>query len=302
MESIQNQLIVLIARVDKLESLLLDVKSREDVVEKVEKVEKLENIVEKVVVEKKESILMPWIGIANENCCQGLKVNHGLYNQCQSVRVNNTTEYCKSCTNQGIKNGSNVPNYGTVKDRLLQPMMEYVDKKSGKRCVAWVQVLKKINISMEKGLEFAKENGIVIPEEQLVNAEKKRGRPKKDSDTIVSDTDEEGASPKKRGRPKKEKKVMETVAGDDLIATMVANLTSNGGPLPDSTDLNDSPDSGELKEEEIIEEDDTTEVKNLMIDGINYLVDQDNTVYDVETQDEIGTYSPETNSIIRDGL
>ena len=295
MESIQNQLIVLIARVDKLESLLLNVKSREDVVEKVEKVEK-------VVVEKKENILMPWTGIVNENCCQGLKVNHGLYNQCEGLRVNDTTDYCKSCTNQGIKNGSNVPNYGTVKDRLLQPMMEYVDKKSGKRCVAWVQVLKKINISMEKGLEFAKENGIVIPEEQLVNAEKKRGRPKKDSDTIVSDTDEEGASPKKRGRPKKEKKVMETVAGDDLIANMVANLTSNGGPLNVLNDSTDSTDLGELEEEDIVEENDTTEVKNLMIDGINYLVDQENTVYDVETQDEIGTYNPETNSIIRDGL
>mgnify|MGYP007047368946 CR=1 FL=1 len=286
MELIKNQLEELMVRVDKLECLL-EGKSRVDVVLSGSKCE--------LDVCKKENILMPWTGIVNENCCQGLKVNHGLYNQCQGVRVNEM-EYCKSCVNQGIKNGSNIPNYGTVKDRLLQPMMEYVDKRSGKRCVSWVQVMKKLNVSLEKGLEFAKENGIVIPEEQLVNAEKKRGRPKKDSDTIVIDTDEEGAVPKKRGRPKKEKKVMETVAGDDLIANMVANLTSSVDPV---NVLNDS---GELKEEEIIEEDDTTEVKNLTIDCINYLVDQDNIVYDVETQEEIGTYNPETNSIMRDGL
>ena len=53
----------------------------------------------------------------------------------------------------------------------------------------------------------------------------------------------------------------------------------------------------------LIEEDeDVTEVKKLTIDGIDYLVDNENTVYDMDTQDEIGCYNPETNSIVRDEL
>ena len=47
---------------------------------------------------------------------------------------------------------------------------------------------------------------------------------------------------------------------------------------------------------------DSTEVRKLTIDGIDYLVDEMNTVYDMDSQDEIGSYNLETNSIIRDGL
>jgi hypothetical protein len=307
MSTIENQINLILERLNKLEKTAgmverEDIENLASVV--VKEVVSVEKEVVPVVKEKKNNIstYLPWAGIVNENCCQGLKVNHGLYNQCQGLRDGNI-EFCKACVNQGIKNGSNVPNYGTVKDRLAQPMMEYVDKKSGKECVPWLRVLKKMNIDKDIALEYAKEHNITIPEEHLVNAEKKRGRPKKSStsETSVTDTDEEGGdvSPKKRGRPKKEKKEMKTVAGDDLIANMVANLKSNSIQSLDTNEI----DSDELQEEIIDEEEDApTEVRNLMIDCINYLVDQDNTVYDIETQDEIGTYNPETNSIIKDGL
>jgi hypothetical protein len=312
MSTIENQINLILERLNKLEKTA-GLVEREDienlasvVVKEVVSVEKeVVKEVVPVVKEKKNNIstYLPWVGIVNENCCQGLKVNHGLYNQCQGLQDGNT-EFCKACVNQGIKNGSNVPNYGTVKDRLAQPMMEYVDKKSGKECVPWLRVLKKMNIDKDAALEYAKEHNITIPDEHLVNTEKRRGRPKKNSttETTVTDTDEEGGdvSPKKRGRPKKEKKEMKTVAGDDLIANMVANLNSN--PINSNKSLDTLEiDSGELHEE-VIEEDDSTEVRNLMIDCINYLVDEENTVYDIETQDEIGTYNPETNSIVKDGL
>ncbi len=56
---------------------------------------------------------------------------------------------------------------------------------------------------------------------------------------------------------------------------------------------------GELEEDDVEE---STEVRKLTIDGTDYLVDEMNTVYDMESQDEIGTYNSETNSITRDGL
>ena len=72
---------------------------------------------------------------------------------------------------------------------------------------------------------------------------------------------------------------------------------------PNSTNNEASSDvSSELEEEKIDEDEDVTEVKKLTIDGVDYLVDNENTVYDMETQDEIGCYNPETNSIVRDEL
>lgn len=112
---------------------------------------------------------------------------------------------------------------------------------------------------------------------------------------------------KKRGRPRKEKVGVETVAGDDLIASMINNLSGSGSGsgsnLVSVSVTEDEEEDGELTEEKIDDdEDDETEVKKLTIDGKNYLVDNENTVYDMETQEELGFYDKDSNTIIKDGF
>ena len=85
---------------------------------------------------------MPWTGVINNDLCRGLRVNYGLYTQCENTFTKDST-FCKTCLNQGTKNGSNKPNSGTVDDRLCQPIMNYRDKKSGKTPTPWCQVIKK---------------------------------------------------------------------------------------------------------------------------------------------------------------
>ena len=233
--------------------------------------------------------LMPWTGVVNNSWCLGLKVNHGLYTQCDGTRISDK-DFCKTCHSQGVKNGSNEPNSGTVKGRLSSGLMDYTDKRTGKKCVSWLKILKKCDITVDDALKTATYLNINIPEEQMIECDNKRGRPKK----IPVTTEEEGGvgdeSPKKRGRPKKSKKEVETVAGDDLIANLILNLDAG-----DTEALSD-----ELEMEMVEEE--STEVRKLTIDGTDYLVDESNTVYDIDSQDEIGSYNPELNSITRDGL
>ena len=293
MEEILKELNLLKERVNSLE--------KERLLEDREITNNIPN--NKETKKEKSNIPMPWTGVINNDLCRGLRVNYGLYTQCENTFTKDST-FCKTCLNQGTKNGSNKPNSGTVDDRLCQPIMNYRDKKSGKTPTPWCQVIKKLNISMDEAINQAKEMNITISPEQLADSEKKRGRPKKNI-TNVSDTDsEEGGvgdvSPKKkRGRPKKEQKPMETVAGDDLIANIIRNLAPEQAVPENGEKLSD-----ELEEDKIDsdDEDEPTEVKKLTIDNIDYLVDRENTVYDMETQEEIGYYDQETNSIIKDGL
>ena len=115
----------------------------------------------------------------------------------------------------------------------------------------------------------------------MTDTTKKRGRPKKNNTPTEGGLGDESPK-KKRGRPRKEKVGCDTVAGDDLIANMIADL-------------------GEL-EEEIVDDEDETEVKKLNIDGKDYLIDNENTVYDMESQEELGFYDKDSNSIIKDGF
>ena len=125
-----------------------------------------------------------------------------------------------------------------------------------------------------------------------MDSSKKRGRPKKD--TVEGGVGDESPK-KKRGRPRKEKVGVETVAGDDLIANMINNLSGVSVSVTEGED--------ELTEEKIDDDDeDETEVKKLTIDGKNYLVDNENTVYDMETQEELGFYDKDSNTIITDGF
>ena len=162
----------------------------------------------------KAAFPLPYNGEFNDSCCYALRQNNGLYTQCTGVRKGEA-QFCKGCATLMQKTGAEVPEYGTIQQRMAVDIFEYVDPK-GRKPVAYTKVMKKYKISEEQVLEEAgKLNIIINPNHFVVPEETKRGRPK-----AAKEPKTKGV----KGRPKKEKKVL-MIEGDDedLFATLVAN-------------------------------------------------------------------------------
>ena len=93
---------------------------------------------------KKVVCPMPFNGKMIEGKCGGLRQNHGLYTQCETDVKDE--EFCKKCGVECI--------YGTVKQRLEVGLMDFRDPK-GKSPLAYVKVMKKLNLSKEDVLREA---------------------------------------------------------------------------------------------------------------------------------------------------
>jgi hypothetical protein len=159
---------------------------------------------------------MPYNGEHNEECCNGLKYNFGLYTQCK-VKSKNGEKYCKMCENQASKHGHGKPTYGTIQDRLEAGIMDFVDP-SGKKPEMYMKVLKKQNITIDEAVDEAKKqkitiNSIHFEEESEVVSEK-----------VVE---------KSKGRPKKGKKILEIgneEGEEDLLNTLLVAAKEKEAP------------------------------------------------------------------------
>ena len=169
------------------------------------------------------SIPLPFCGIVKENWCCGLRLNHGLYSQCNMPKGNDT-DFCKTCVKQVEKNENNKPTYGVIQDRMAVGTMEFRDPK-GKAVVCYGNVMAKLKIGKETAIAEAAKFGLVIEEEQFEVRQTMRGRPKKDA--TASDTESE-KSDKKRGRPRASKKAVAAAVGDNMIAALVAQAHLTG--------------------------------------------------------------------------
>ena len=172
-----------------------------------------------VVKEKivKASFPLPFNGENNDIYCQALRQNNGLYTQCQMGRKG-SGKYCKSCQALAEKGEDNIPEYGTISQRMAVDIFEYVDPK-GRKPVAYTKIMKKLKLSQEQVLEEGSKLNITINTKHFEIQEEavKRGRP--------AAAKKEAKEPKgAKGRPKKEKKVL-AIEGDeeDLFANLVAN-------------------------------------------------------------------------------
>lgn len=156
---------------------------------------------------------LPYNGEMKEECCNGLKQNHGLYTQCVMMRKEDE-KYCKGCKTQADKNENGEPDYGTIQSRQAVGILEYVDPK-GKSPTAYTKIMKKFKLTEEQVIEEGKKMNMEINSIHFVVGDMKRGRPK----SAV-----EKASKGVKGRPKKSKKVLELNEGneEDLFASMVA--------------------------------------------------------------------------------
>ena len=173
--------------------------------------------------------VLPFCGICVPGWCEGVRLNHGLYTQCQMLKEGDT-KFCKTCNKQAAANATGKPTYGTIQDRIATGA-NYKDPK-GKSPVNYGNVMDKLDITRETAMAEAEKYGMVIPEEQFAVIKRKQGRPK--TKTTTSDTESEGGepkAPKKRGRPKKTTSVVENASpGDDLIASLVASAKAGDKP------------------------------------------------------------------------
>jgi chemotaxis protein histidine kinase CheA len=167
------------------------------------------------VTAPKSAFPLPYNGEFNDACCYALRQNNGLYTQCTGIRKGEAS-FCKGCASQMQKVGAEVPEYGTIQQRMAVGIFEYVDPK-GRKPVAYAKVMKKYKISEEQALEEAGKFNIIINPEHFVVPDTegvKRGRPKTEKAPK-----EKGA----KGRPKKSKKVLQIEGDDeDLFASLVA--------------------------------------------------------------------------------
>ena len=162
----------------------------------------------------KSAFPLPYNGEFNETCCYALRQNNGLYTQCTGIRKGEAS-FCKGCASQMQKVGAEMPEYGTIQQRMAVGIFEYVDPK-GRKPIAYAKIMKKYKITEEQVLaEAGKLNIIINPNHFVVaEAEGKRGRPKAEKAPK-----EKGA----KGRPKKTKKVLQIEGDDDdLFASLVA--------------------------------------------------------------------------------
>jgi hypothetical protein len=181
------------------------------------------------------SIPLPFTGVVREDCCLGVKQNHGLYTQCFSAA--GETGLCKGCAKQASKNASGEPDCGLIAKRVMQGS-EYRDAK-GRAPVHYTKVMKKQKLTEEQVQTEASKFGIEIEASHFAAPETKRGRPKKattsdtESETSSSAADATGEK-KARGRPKKAAKVVEVSATEDLFASLMQQAQS-ASPRPSAS-------------------------------------------------------------------
>ena len=231
--------------------------------------------------ERKKVVPLPWCGVVKKGKCICLRLNHGLYTQCENIM--GESEMCKTCEMQTKKNGDKSV-YGTVYDRMKVGLMEYKDPK-GKMVVPYGNVMEKLKLKKEEVMEASRLEGVEIPSCQFEVRKGKRGRPKKEKK-------EEVGEKKKRGRPKKETKVVSANQGEDLIAKLVKEQQEK--KMEEEAKKKEEENKKKEEEEKKEEEDDEegTEVVKFEVNGKTYLKSDDDVLYDVESHEVVGVWNP----------
>jgi len=250
--------------------------------------------------EKGKKIMLPFCGRIDEERCQGIKINYGLYTQCENNIFQKNL--CKTCHKQSEKNSDGKPNYGTMDERLDK---NYKDK-NGKEPIKYSKFMEKMNITREMAEKEAEEQGVTIPEEEFEIKKTARGRPKKSTSTTDTSDEESIAEPKKRGRPPKEKKVIENGnVGDDLIKNLIEEANKSEAkkaptpppkePTPPPKAVTPEPDNDDDSDDE-----EETVVVPFTFKGVKYLKAADNTIYDINTHEEVGIWDEDKQEIVPD--
>lgn len=260
--------------------------------------------VEEISRKTLSKIPMPFTGVMCVSNCNAIRVNHGLYTQCtneHSIRKNGYN-VCKTCVKQIEKNSNGKPTYGYIQDRI-ELGEDYKDIK-GKSPIAYGNIMEKLNISRKDVEEEAERLGLKLNEKIFEVKKSQRGRPKKSTDVI--DTASECSEPVKRGRgrPKKEsKRVTEYTSNEEIqISTPPPERVTSASSPPEIKEEKSEikEENPEIKEEEEDSDEEELAVTEFTYKGIKYLKAEDNTLYDVNTHEEIGIWDPDSKKVLID--
>lgn len=221
---------------------------------------------------EKSKVPLPFVGVV-EDCCHGLKQNHGLLTQCQKAR--SFGDYCTGCQKQADKNSSGKPNTGCIEDRMAayECGKEYRDPK-GKTPVCYAKVMQKLKLTEEEVKSEAKRQNVELPDDIFNGPTSKRGRPKKQVEKEAS------SGAKQRGRPKK--KPVEVTTTEDLFASLISEAKSSPRPEPKKE---------KATPQENTNDDTVLSVKRFEFNGKKYLRTADNVLYDEATQECVGVFN-----------
>ena len=117
----------------------------------------------------KKEILLPFTGKIAPTCC-AIKWSYGLHTQCKSRREAGSN-YCWKCQQKGVKK------IGDIHDRNNMFLLDYVDNK-GRKTIPWINYLEEHSLDKEMCFEYARREGVIIPEVHLKYIARRRGRPK----------------------------------------------------------------------------------------------------------------------------
>lgn len=209
---------------------------------------------------------------------------------------------------------------------------------AGKLVVPYSKVMAKLGISRVEAENEARRVGWTIPEEHFAAVARTAGRPRNSTAVSDTDSEPGDVPVKRRGRPRKQKVVVAADQGDDLIAHLLTQAPeaarpmkrkgrrpvrivapaqparacgeleddSSAGPAlapvtqdPVTQDpvlqdpvLQDPDGVGAASDEEVVA------VKRFHWSGVTYLRGPDNVLYDPESQDEVGLWSPTQERVL----
>jgi hypothetical protein len=292
-----------------------------------EKVLKPKKSSKKVKIEK-PNMLLPFVNVI-DGLCGAVSFDGGLYTQCKRVAKE---KYCTTCAKQA---GEGKPKYGDISDRVEQG--DEWRSPDGKAPVLYGKVMQKKGLLKEEAIAEAAKFGWEIPEEQFeVSKPKKeakktggkRGRPAKtkavetgkSGDDLIAQlviqaqentdenviqevqTKEEKKSSNKKEKEekkssnKKEKEAAKLKAKEEKeAAKLKAKEKKPKMTKKERASKKEEEESIELKKEE---EEEVVEVKKFKFEGIEYLRDANNVMYDITTQNEIGSWDDNEKKIV----
>jgi hypothetical protein len=125
-------------------------------------------IKQKPVITDKPKFCLPFLAKAvDENGCNGIAFNEGLFTQCKKVRVDNES-FCKMCLGESQASENGEPKNGTVQRRSNSPYYSYEDSR-GRMPPSYQDYMKKRGITQEDVLAEAEKQGLTIPLEHFAS-------------------------------------------------------------------------------------------------------------------------------------
>ena len=125
-------------------------------------------IKEKPVIPSKAKFCLPFLSSSvDKNGCNGIAFNEGLFTQCKKVRIENES-FCKMCLGESKVSENGEPKNGTVQRRSESPYYSYQDSR-GRMPLAYLDYMKKRDITEDEVLSEAEKQGLTIPREHFMS-------------------------------------------------------------------------------------------------------------------------------------